>query len=87
MFIKLGEKTKIAVAGTAAAGAAPGTGGKYLLSTNTDCYIRLDAGTASASNFDLFLPAGGMVLIDKGPSSFNAIRDSADGVLVIHEID
>jgi hypothetical protein len=87
MFIKLGAKTKIAVSSTAAAGAAPGTGGRYLLSTNTDCYVRLDAGTATSANFDLFLPAGGMVLIEKGPSSFNAIRDSADGVLVIHEVD
>lgn len=87
MFLKLGQKTRIAVGASAAAGAAPGTGGRYLLATNTDCYIRLDGGTASSANFDLFLPAGGMVLIDKGPSSFNAIRDSADGVLVIHEID
>jgi len=89
-FLKLGSKTKISVSGTAAAGTPPGTSGRYLLSSNTDMYIRFDAGTATAANYDLFLPAGGMVLIEgfEGTTNaINAIRDSADGILSISEVE
>ena len=87
MFLKLGDKTKVSVTGTAAAGTAPGTSGRFLLTGNTDMFIRFDSGTATSSNYDLFLPAGGMVLLEKGPANFNAIRDTADGILTIHEVE
>jgi hypothetical protein len=90
MHIKLGSKTVIAVAVAAAAASPPGTSGKYLLTTNTDVYIRFDAGTASSANFDLFLPAGGMILVEGIPyvtNGINAIRATANGVLAIQEVD
>jgi hypothetical protein len=90
MHLKLGSKTVIAVISTAAAISPPGTAGKYLLTTNTDVYIRFDAGTATAANFDLFLPAGGMILVEGIPyvaNGINAIRATADGVLAIQEVE
>jgi len=90
MHLKFGSKTVIAVAAAAAAVSPPGTSGKYLLTTNTDVYIRFDAGTATSANFDLFLPSGGMVLMEGIPyvtNGINAIRASADGVLAIQEVE
>ncbi len=86
MFLTFGAKTKGAVATGAATVALPGNSGRYLITSNTDCFLRFGGLVASSTNFDLFLPAGGMVLVHP-PSSQDAsvIRDTADGTLVIHE--
>ena len=86
MALTLGAITKVAVAATAAAGALPGTSGKYLFTCNTDCYLRFDGDTATVSAYDIFMPKGLAVIIQPKTSlDSSVIRASADGVLSIRE--
>ena len=78
---------KIAVA-TSAASATPTTNGaSLLLTTNTDTYIKFGGTTASATVFDLFLPAGAAIVISQPVGGLiSAIRATADGILGIQEV-
>lgn len=88
MAIQIGAITKIAVAVGAAAGAVPGTSGKVLFTCNTDCYVRFDGDTATAAAYDLFMPAGSAFIVrPKTGGAVSVIRDSADGVLSMQEIE
>ena len=88
MAIQIGAITKIAVATAAASGALPGTSGKLLLTCNTDCYVRFDGDTATSAAYDIFMPAGSAFVIrPRSGAAVSVIRDSADGVLSLHEID
>lgn len=88
MAIVIGAITKIAVASSAASGGTPGSSGKFLFTTNTDCYVRFDGATASSSAYDVFLPKGAaIVLRPKTGAAISVIRVAVDGVLSIHEIE
>ncbi len=79
---------KIAVATSAASVVPTKTGsGRYLLTTNTDVYIKFGGTTASVTVFDLFLPAGAAIIVQPPSGLISAIRDSADGVLGITEVE
>jgi len=65
----------------------------YLLTCDTDCWVKWGAGaqTASATSntgHDLFMPAGMAVVVrvDSGTTHIAALRDTGDGFLVVHEI-
>ncbi len=88
MPLNIGAITKITVTGTAAAGALPGNSGVYLITTNTDCYVRFDGDTATASAYDIFMPKGSAFVVQpvtKGDFSF--IREAVSGVASISEIN
>ena len=88
MSLTIGAITKIAVATAAASGAVPGTSGQLLLTCNTDCYVRFDGDTATASVFDLFMPSGSAFIVcPRSSADISVIRASADGVLAIQEIE
>ena len=88
MAIVIGAITKIAVAASAASGNVPGTSGKFLLTTNTDCYVRFDGDVATSSAYDVFLPKGAaIVLRPKTGAAISVIRVAVDGILSIHEIE
>lgn len=88
MALTLGAFLKVAVAASAAGGALPGTSGKFLFTTNTDCYVRFDGDTATASAYDVFLPKGAAVIIQpKTGLNVSVIREAVDGVLSIQEIE
>ena len=91
-IIHLGNNVRITVAVGSANVALPNSARNfvYLLTTDTDCYVIWGNGsqTATSTAYDLFKPAGMAVVvrIDKGDDNMAAIRDTADGVLSIHEI-
>ena len=88
MALTLGAFTKVAVAATAASGTLPGTSGKFLLTCNTDCYVRFDGDTATAAAYDIFMPKGLAIIVrPKTGLALSVIRASADGVLSIQEIE
>ena len=88
MALTFGDIKKIAVAASAASGDLPGTSGKFLFSTNTDCYVRFDGDTASVSAYDVFLPKGAVIVISpKSSAAVSVIRNTADGVLSISELE
>ena len=87
MALTIGAITKITVTGTAASGALPGSSGKYLITGNTDMYVRFDGDVATVSAYDLFVPKGGAFIVQpvtKGNFSF--IREAVSGVASISEI-
>ena len=88
MALTIGDITKIAVAASAASGNLPGTSGKFLFTCNTDCYVRFDGDTATASAYDVFMPKGAaLVLQPKSSAAISVIRATVDGVLSIQEIE
>ena len=88
MAITIGRFTKILVASSAASGSLPGTSGKFLFTTNTDCYVRFDGDTATSSAYDIFMPKGAaLVLRPRSSAAVSVIRATGDGVLSIHEIE
>ncbi|MEE8114382.1 MAG: hypothetical protein V3T23_08495 [Nitrososphaerales archaeon] len=61
----------------------------YILTTNTDCFVRFHASTAVAAtdgNFDIFLPAGGSAILTATDTLLRVIRDTADGTLGFSEV-
>ena len=88
MALTLGDITKVAVAEAAASGSLPGTSGKFLLTCNTDCYVRFDGDTATVAAYDLFMPKGLAVIVcPKTSAALSVIRASADGILSIQEVE
>jgi hypothetical protein len=61
----------------------------YVLTTNTDCYIRFSGSAVAATdgNFDLFMPAGSSAILMATNTTLRAIRDSADGILGVSEVE
>lgn len=61
----------------------------YLITTNTDCYVRFSASAVAgtAGNFDIFLPAGGAMVLRATHTTIRAIRASVDGTLGISEVE
>ncbi len=61
----------------------------YILTTNTDCYIRFSgsAVTTADDNFDLFMPAGSTAVLKATNATIRAIRNSADGILGISRVE
>lgn len=55
----------------------------YVLSTSTDCYVRFSASAVVASdgNFDLFMPAGSIAVLNAQNTTIRVIRSTADGFL------
>ena len=87
MSLSLGANTLVLVVTAAVTGALPGPAGKYLLTTNTDCFVRFDGDVASKTVFDLFMPAGAAIVVSPGSGlNLSVIRDIADGTLVIQEV-
>ncbi len=79
---------KILVAVAAASGTPSRTAtGRYLLSCNTDCFIRFAGLVASVTAFDLFLPAGGALIVYIPSGNVSVIRDTVDGTLAITELE
>ena len=78
---------KITVAASASSVTPTTNGASFLLTTNTDVYIKFGGTVASATVFDLFLPAGGAIVLNR-PSGgdISATRATSDGVLGIHEV-
>ena len=64
-------------------------GKKYLLLANTDCFVRFSgsAVVGTDGNFDLFLPAGTIVVMVAINATLRVIRDIGDGVLGISEVE
>jgi hypothetical protein len=83
-----GGGLKIAVAATEATTAVK-VGTVYVLTCNTDCYIRFSgsAVTASAGAYDLFMPSGTSAILMATNGTLRAIRDSADGTLGVAEVE
>lgn len=61
----------------------------YIITTNTDCYVRFSASAVAASdgNFDIFLPAGTSAVLRATNATIRAIRATADGVLGISKLE
>jgi len=61
----------------------------YVLTTNTDCFIRFSgsAVTAADGGHDLFMPAGSSAILMATNTTLRAIRDTADGTLGIAEVE
>ena len=61
----------------------------YILTTNTDCFVRFSASavTAADGNFDLFMPAGASAILRSTNATIRAIRDTADGKLGISKLE
>ncbi len=57
----------------------------YVLSCNTDCYVRFSASAVVATdgNFDLFMPSGSIAVLNATFTTIRVIRATADGVLGI----
>lgn len=84
-MITFGNNEKILVTDTAASAAMPGS--RLLITTNVDCYVRFGGLIATATDFDVFMPAGGMIPVNPTPGgTISVIRDSTNGVLCIHAI-
>ena len=77
-----GGGLKIVVA-TAEATTTCKIGETYIITVNTDTYIRFSgsAVTKSAGGYDLFMPSGSTAILRATNGTLRAIRDSADGVL------
>ena len=62
---------------------------RYLITTNTDCFIRFSgsAVTSADDNFDIFLPAGGSAALVATNATIRAIRNTADGTLGISRLE
>ena len=82
----VGQKITVAVA---AASVTPTktASGRYLFTTSTNVYIKFGGTTASATVFDIFLPAGGSLLLQPPSGLISAIRESADGILGVTELE
>lgn len=79
---------KILVAVAAASGTPSRTAtGRYLLSCNTDCFVRFAGSVATATAFDLFLPAGSALIVYVPSGDVSVIRDTTDGILAITELE
>ena len=61
----------------------------YIITTNTDCYVRFSgsAVVASDGNFDIFLPAGTSAVLRATNAVIRAIRATADGLLGISKLE
>ncbi len=61
----------------------------YILTCNTDCYVRFSASAVAASdgNFDLFMPSGSIAILVATHATVRVIRDSADGILGISKVE
>lgn len=61
----------------------------YILTTNTDCYVRFSASAVAATdgNFDLFMPAGSSAVLTATHATIRAIRATADGILGISKLE
>lgn len=62
----------------------------YVVSVNTDTYVRFhdsSAVAASDNNFDIFMPAGTTAVLRATAGTLRVIRDTADGDLGISEIE
>ena len=61
----------------------------YIITTNTDCYVRFSASAVVASdgNFDLFMPSGTSAVLQATNATIRAIRATADGVLGISRLE
>jgi hypothetical protein len=83
-----GGSNVIAVA-TAEATQTVKVGTVYVLTCNTDCYVRF-SGTAVAATdgaHDLFMPSGSSAVVMATHTTLRAIRDSADGTLGVAEVE
>ena len=80
---------KVIAVATAEATQAVKVGTVYVLTCNTDCYIRFSgsAVTAADDNHDLFMPAGSSAILMATNTTVRAIRDSADGTLGAAEVE
>jgi len=60
----------------------------YIISVNTDTYIRFSGTAVSAADggFDLFMPSGTTAVLRATNATFRAIRDSADGDCGLSEV-
>ena len=83
---------KVSVATASSSTSLPlGGNRRYLLTTNTDCYVRYGTGaqtaTTSAGGYTLFMPAGLAVVLMVAGDTIAAIRNSADGILSVSIVD
>lgn len=88
-LLNLGDKVVVTVTGVSASGTLLGNEHRYLLSCNTDMYVKWGTGaqtaTTSAAGFNLFMPAGLTIVVDVGNAdTIAAIQDTANGTLVAH---
>ena len=61
----------------------------YILTCNTDCFVRFSGSAVAATdtNFDLFMPAGTSAVLRATNATIRAIRDTADGTLGISRLE
>jgi len=61
----------------------------YVLTCNTDCFVRFSATAVSAADggFDLFMPSGTSAVLRATNATIRAIRDTADGTLGISRLE
>lgn len=61
----------------------------YILTCNTDCFIRFSGSAVAATdgNFDLFMPAGSSAILKATNATIRAIRDSVDGTLGVAKVE
>jgi len=86
--ILAGSGNVIAIA-TAEATQAVDVAQVYILTTNTDCFIRFSGSAVAATNgnFDLFLPSGTSAILKATNGTLRVIRDSADGTLGFSQLE
>ena len=61
----------------------------YVLSTNTDCFVRFSGSAVAGTdnNFDLFMPAGSIAVLRATNTTIRVIRATADGLLGISRLE
>ena len=61
----------------------------YIITTNTDCFVRFSASAVVASdgNFDIFLPAGTSAVLRATNAVIRVIRATADGLLGVSKLE
>lgn len=87
--IRSGSGRVIAVATAEATDSGITISQRYILTTNTDCFVRFSgsAVTTADGGFDIFMPAGSSAVLVATNGTIRAIRDTADGKLGISELE
>lgn len=83
-------KVAVAVASTTAQELPSEAGALYFITTTTAVYVKFGgSGVAAASSteYTLFLPAGWSGHVRVPGDYVRAIRDSADGTMVLHKVN